>query len=122
MAESEDRVFSDLPAIDDGAIGGVWDANFDQPRVTGHRSNHAHWHGKWFGSKESDLHDLVQHPHGYIGEAYGEPTRPDVDDNIVLPGHAYNCQCELKLVYDIREVPPRYLSQLGKQAIRKGWV
>ena len=84
MAESEDRVFSDLPSIDDGAIGGIWDANFDQPRITGHRTNHARWNGKWFASKDSELHDLVSRPHGYIGDAYGEPTRPDVDDNIVL--------------------------------------
>ena len=122
MAESEDRIFSALPSIDDGAIGGIWDANNDIPRITGHRSNHESWNGKWFASKDSELHDLVRRPHGYIGDAYGEPTRPDVDDNIVLPGHAYNCQCSLRLVYDIREVPPRYLSSLGKKAIREGWV
>jgi len=122
MAESEDRVFSSLPSIDEGAIGGIWDANFEQPRVTEHRSNHAGWNGKWFASKDSELHDLVARPHGYIGDAYGEPTRPDVDDNIVLPGHAYNCQCRLKLVYDIRDVPPRYLTHLGKKAISEGWV
>jgi len=124
MAESDDRIFGQLPSIDDGAIGGVWDAEFSIPRRTEHRSNHANWHGKWFASKSSYLGDLVSHPHGYIGDAYGPPTREDLDlpDNIVLPGHAYNCQCSLRLVYDIRDVPKKQLTALGKRAIREGWV
>jgi hypothetical protein len=122
LPESDDRVFANLPSIADGAIGGVWDANNDIPRVTGHRSNHESWNGKWFAAKDSDLHDLVEHPHGYIGDAYGKPTRPDVDDNIVLPGHAYNCQCSLRLVYDIRDVPEKYLTARGRQSLREGQV
>lgn len=120
MAESDDRVFSEMPNIGDDAIGGVWDHNDDIPRRDP-RSNHEAWSGKFFASKDSTLHDLVRAP-AYIGDAYGEPSRPDLDDNIVLPGHAYNCKCSLRLVYDIRDVPSRYLSSMGKRAIREGWV
>lgn len=121
MAESDDRIFALMPSIGDDAIGGVWDHNDEIPRPSGPRSNHEAWSGKFFASKDSTLHDLVRAP-AYIGDAYGAPTRPDLDDNIVLPGHAYNCKCSMRLIYDIHDVPQKYLSARGKQAIREGWV
>lgn len=120
MAESDDRIFGSLPSVDDGAIGGVWDADYEIPRPYGHRSNHADWHGTFFASRDSPHRQYVAAP-ACIGDAYGEPTAPGRDDNIVLPGHAYNCKCSLKLIYDLDEVPSRNLSRTGKKAKREGW-
>ena len=124
MAESDDKVFSNMPSIAEGAIGGIWDAEFEIPRATEHRSNHADWHGLWFTEKDSVLADLVTSPNGDIGGTLGEPTREGLEfaDNVVLPGYAWNCQCSMKLVYDIRDVPKKYLTSMGKRAIKEGWV
>lgn len=121
MAESDDRMFGNLPPAVD-AIGGLWDAEWEVPRPYGHRSNHAGWHGKWFGVKDSLLYDFVKHPHGDVGDRYGEPSRPDLDDNLVDPGAAYNCKCQLRYVYDLRDVPKTMLNSRGRQALREKWV
>jgi hypothetical protein len=123
MAESDDKVFGNMPSIAEGAIGGVWDAEFDIPRATEHRSNHAGWHGRFFAEPDSILADLVTSPVN-IGDTYGEPTREGLEfpDNVVLPGYAWNCQCSLQLIYDIHDVPKKYLTAMGKRAIKEGWV
>lgn len=120
MPESDDQIFRDLPSIGEGAIGGVWNAEFHTPRPYGHRSNHEDWHGQFFATPDSPHRQYVAAA-ADIGDAYGEPTAPGRDDNIVLPGHAYNCQCSMRLIYELDEVPWKNLTRTGRKAKREGW-
>jgi hypothetical protein len=99
-------------------IGGFWDAEWGIPRKTEHRSNHASWHGKFFATREGPFEELLE-PQGYVGEEYGAPTRPGQDDNLVIPGHAWNCKCSMHGVYDLKDVPDDYLTRRGRRLARK---
>jgi hypothetical protein len=116
-------------ATGSGAIGAIWDALKDEiPREN--RDNHLSWRNKFFTIKgnwaeTAKPEPLVNKPGAegttsplaYMGDAYGNPTHPKANDNIVMPGMAINCRCEAIYVYDLEDVPWEALTDEGRRVL-----
>jgi hypothetical protein len=89
-------------ATGSAAIGGFWDAlKGEIPRDN--RENHLGWgkdelffsiRGNWAEEKgwvNKPGEKGTTSPVAYFGDAYGEPTHPKANDNVVMPGMAINC-------------------------------
>ena len=89
-------------------------SQFDDPTISG-QLQQAFEHG----AERAGLGSQGQGYAGAVGNFIGQSTGLDMPKYL---SDAYNCQCSLRLVYDIRDVPKKQLTALGKRAIREGWV